>query len=77
MEKLVSFPAAWEHFYAWMQLRRAAGEIAAIPKDVQEAHYAHNGKRRHPLGERRIKSLLLKYGQGRYEFRSVVIVKDA
>ena len=76
MEKLVSFQAAWEHFYTWMQSRRESGELQAIPKDVQEAQYAHNGKRRHPLGERRIKSLLLKYGQGRYRILEGVVLPD-
>lgn len=76
MEKLVTFPQAWEHFYAWMQSQREAGSIQQIPKDVQEAQYANNGKRRHPLGERRIKSLLMKYGQGRYRIVEGVILPD-
>lgn len=76
MEKLVSFPQAWEHFYAWMQSQRESGAIQQIPKDVQEANYAHNGKRRHPLGERRIKALLVKYGQGRYQIVEGVILPD-
>lgn len=66
MNKTVSFPEAWEHFYSWMKARREAGEINMIPKQVQEAQYAHAGKRRAALGERRIKTLLIKYGEGRY-----------
>lgn len=67
---------AWNDFYKWMESRRDSGEISAIPKDVQEAKYAANGTRRHPLGEKRIKNLLTKYAPGRYEFREAVILKD-
>lgn len=76
MEKMVSFPEAWEHFYLWMQSRRDAGEIKMIPKDIQEAQYAYKGKRRHGLGERRIKALLGKHGNDRYKITSGVILPD-
>lgn len=76
MEKTVSFPEAWEHFYTWMQNRRDAGEINRIPKDIQEAQYTHQKKRRHPLGERRIKALLEKYGEGRYRIVEGVVLPD-
>jgi hypothetical protein len=65
---------AWEDFYAWMLERRTSGDIARVPKDVQEAQYAHAGKRRHPLGDVRIRALLRKYAPERYEFRAVVIL---
>lgn len=45
----------------------------AIPKEIQEAKYALEGKRKHPLGFKRIRRLLEKYAPGKYEFREVVI----
>lgn len=77
MNKTVSFQEAWEHFYQWMQHRREAGEISMIPKDVQEANYAHQGKRRASLGESRIKRMLEKYGQGRYKIVEGVVLPPA
>lgn len=77
MNKTVSFQEAWEHFYKWMQSRRDAGEISMIPKDIQEANYAHQGRRRAALGERRIKHLLEKYGEGRYKIVEGVILPPA
>lgn len=74
MKNTVSFPEAWEHFYQWMQSRREAGELSMIPKDVQEANYAHQGKRRAALGAQRIKRLLEKYGQGRYQITEGVTI---
>ena len=47
-----------------------------IPKDVQEAKYAMEGKRRYGLGDKRIKSILEKYAPDRYEFRGVVIIHE-
>lgn len=65
---------AWADFYGWMKSRQQAGDIGHIPKDVQEAHYANMGRRKHPLGERRIRALLTKYAPERYEFRTAVIL---
>lgn len=76
MEKALTLSKAWQDFYAWMESRRDAGEFARIPADVQEAKYAAAGDRRYSLGEKRIKNLLTKYAPDRYEFRSVVILKD-
>lgn len=45
----------------------------AKDKEIQEAKYTLEGKRKHALGVRRIKRLLDKYAPGRYEFREVVI----
>ena len=73
---MVSFPEAWEHFYTWMQNRRNNGEIQAIPKDVQEAQYAYTGRRANPLGNKRIRSLIEKYGEGRYQIREGVILPE-
>ena len=47
-----------------------------VPKDVQEAKYAMDGKRRHGLGDKRIRSLLEKYAPERYEFRDIVIIHE-
>lgn len=74
MEITMSPLEAWADFYKWMQSRRDAGDIAQIPKDVQEAHYANTGRRKHPLGKRRIRALLTKYAPARYEFRTAVIL---
>lgn len=76
MEKIVTHMEAWNDFYKWMESRRDAGEIKAIPKDVQEAKYANEGLRKHGLGEKRIKNILTKYAPGRYEFRESVILKE-
>lgn len=67
---------AWEDFYKWMESRRDAGEINAIPKDVQEAKYAKEGLRRHGLGDKRIKSILTKYAPGRYTFSEIVTINE-
>ena len=56
----------------------------AIPKDVQNAKYAmegreilRNGKRvKIGLGPRRINRLLDKYAPGKYEFRETVIFHE-
>lgn len=56
----------------------------SIPKDVQNAKYAmegrpivRNGKRVVvALGPKRIKSLLDKYAPGKYEFKEVVIFHE-
>ena len=77
MNETVTFPEAWQHFYAWMQSQRDAGHITMIPKDIQEAHYAQQGKRRAALGEKRIKRLLEKYGKGRYMIVEGVILPPA
>lgn len=66
---------AWNDFFEWMKTRRMSGDIAQIPKDVQEAHYANAGRRKHPLGEKRIHALLTKYAPERYEFRAAVILR--
>lgn len=74
MEKTLTHMEAWQDFLTWMEARRDAGEIDRIPKDVQEAKYAATGQRRHGLGEKRIKNLLLKYAGDRYEFRESIIL---
>lgn len=76
MENTLTHKEAWADFCRWMESRRDAGEISAIPKDVQEAKYAEDGRRRHGLGDKRIKNLLTKYAPDRYEFRETVILKD-
>lgn len=76
MENTLTHKEAWADFCRWMESRRAAGEISAIPKDVQEAKYAEDGRRRHGLGEKRIKKLLTKYAPDRYRFESVVILME-
>lgn len=48
----------------------------AKDKEIQEAKYALEGKRKHPLGVRRVKRILEKYAPGKYEFREVVIFHD-
>lgn len=75
MERTLTHLEAWQDFYAWMRAKKQSGEIRAIPKDIQEAQYAKEGKRRHGLGEKRIKNLLTKYAPERYEFREAVILK--
>ena len=67
---------AWKDFYNWMESRRDAGEINAIPKDVQEAKYANEGLRKHGLGEKRIKNLLTKHAPGRYTFSEIVTINE-
>lgn len=76
MEKQLSPKEAFLDFLQWMQERKSAGIISAIPKDVQEAKYANEGQRQYPLGEKRIKTLLGKYAPDRYEFRGIVILKE-
>lgn len=76
MEKALTHKEAWADFCRWLDSSKAAGEIARIPKDVQEARYADSGLRPHGLGEKRIKSLLTKYAPDRYEFRESVILKE-
>lgn len=67
MEKHLTNREAWADFLAWMQTRKENGEIAAIPKDVQEAKYAAAGLRRYPLKDRRIIALINKYAPDRYK----------
>ena len=67
MDKHLTNREAWVDFLAWMQTRKEKGEISAIPKDVQEARYADEGKRRYPLKERRIIALINKYAPDRYK----------
>lgn len=76
MDKVLTHKEAWADFCQWLDSRKAAGDIARIPKDVQEAKYADGGLRPHRLGEKRIKSLLRKYAPGRYEFRESVILHE-
>ena len=68
MDTVTTHAEAFRHFLANWKGR--------IPKDVQEAKYAMEGKRRHGLGEKRIRHLLEKYAPERYEFRDVVIIHE-
>ena len=76
MEKALTHHEAWADFCQWIESQKEAGEIARIPKDIQEAKYAAAGYRPYGLGEKRIKSLLTKYAPERYEFRESVILKE-
>jgi len=73
----MTYIEAWKDFYKWMESRRDAGDISQIPKDVQEAKYAEDGRRRHGLGHKRIKSLLNKYAPGRYRFEEVFFLMQS
>jgi len=75
MQATMSPLEAWSDFFEWMKSRRMSGDIGHIPKDVQEAHYANTGRRKHGLGEKRIRSLLTKYAAARYEFRTGVVLR--
>lgn len=46
------------------------------PKDLHEAKKARAGKRPYPLAERGAKSMLEKYGGGRYVVSEVVTYSD-
>lgn len=76
MKKDLTHMEAWQDFYEWMEKRREAGEINAIPKDVQEAKYTAEGLRQYPLGDKRIKSLLTKYAASRYTFTEKVTINE-
>jgi hypothetical protein len=47
-----------------------------IPKDLHEASSARSGRRAYPLAERRAKTMLTKYGRGKYEMSDVVTFDD-
>lgn len=74
MESTLTYKEAWADFCRWIESRRGSGEIAAIPKDVQEAKYADAARRRYGLGDRRIKSLLTKHAPDRYRFEERIIL---
>ena len=76
MEQAITHMEAWNNFFNWMLSRQSAGEIAAMPKDIQEAKYAASGERRYGLGEKRIKNLLPKYAPDRYRFEERVILVE-
>ena len=68
MDLTFSPPDAFRHFLDnWK---------GAIPKEIQEAKYALEGKRTHGLGGKRIKRLLEQYAPGKYEFKEVVIFHE-
>lgn len=74
MERTVNEYQAWEDFWQWVKTVPAWAKIQRTEKQsMYRASYDHA---RGGLGPVRIRTILERYGNGRYTFTTTVIIKE-
>lgn len=74
MYKVTTINKAWEDFFLWIKQQDTWRQMTR--QQQQYIYRADLAKRDGKRIDVRIKTLLEKYGEGRYEFRDVVIIHD-
>lgn len=78
MERELLPNLAWMDFIVWSHDHFRVEKNQAVPHEINQAHYAYQGKRKYPLGVRRMARLFEKYRPGHYrmEEKTVFVVPD-
>lgn len=79
MERELTPNLAWIDFAVWAFDHFRGEKKQAVPHEIKQAHYTFQGKRRYPLGPKRMSRLFEKYRPGHYRFeqRAVFVVPDS
>lgn len=74
MERDATPTEAWEDFFAWVRTQPLWGGLSESARNyVSKANTAYKGGH---LGPVRIRTILERYGNGRYQFSTTVIIKE-